>query len=144
MTTERTTMTTSVRPLIYVAGPMGGDLYNWTRNRWAAQKLGMLLRGLGADVYVPHVSSWRIEDMQDEPAWIAEGRRWVARCDALAFWDDSSANALGVKLAEESRGTMGEIELAQELDIPVLLAQLDRINAQIIHWIKAWKARCEL
>lgn len=110
------------RPLVYVAGPYSGPTLAVVASHIAtAQRVGVEVRRLGADPYVPHAMSHGVEETQSESEWLAEGLRWLERCKAVVLcpgW-------------EMSHGTRGEIERARELGIPVF----ETID-QLAEWLR--------
>lgn len=113
------------KPLIYVSGPMSGDIENnCNRGIDEADKVYVL----GAAIIVPHLWYWydkRHPHPYDE--LIELDYEHIARCDALYCF-------------ASSRGADLEVAFAEKYEIPVL-RKLDEVLAFIARWHDAQRIR---
>lgn len=94
----------------YVAGPYRAKtIYGITQNIEKAKKLAVKLWKKGYAVICPHANSALMDGACDDSAFLDGGLELVRRSDFIVLVD-------GWK---DSTGTLKEIELANELGIPV-------------------------
>ena len=118
-------MKTKIR-LVFIAGPFGGESH-WDVqcNVHAARVAGLEVARMGGMPIIPHANSCYFFGTLPETHWLAGYLELLARCDALLVlpgWEDS-------------KGTMGEIELATELCMPTFYSQ-----SALWAWLRAQRA----
>jgi len=98
---------TTVRPKrVYVAGPI--TLGNQIMNVRTAVMVGTQLLDMGFAPYVPHLNFiWDFLTPRHYETWLALDKEWIKVCDAL------------LRLPGESEGADREVQLANDLGIPV-------------------------
>lgn len=102
-----------MKPIIYVSGKYGGDI---ATNIKAAEAVTVQLMRNGFDVFCPHKNTAGFEQYTDltYDRFIEMDLNILERCDAIYMmqgWEDSN----GAKI---------EKEYAEEIDLPVILADL--------------------
>ena len=100
---------------VYVAGPYTlGDV---CRNVANAIEMGDTLLGHGHSPFIPHLSHfWHLLYPHRYEAWLNYDNVWLTVCDAL------------IRLPGESHGADGEVQLAQQLSIPVFYSLGDFLD----------------
>lgn len=97
--------------VVYVAGPYRADTYRGIMNNvLEAAEIGGLIRSKGFTAVVPHLEALHNYFCMDEADWIEHGLSLVRRCHAV----------FDFRKGRISKGTEGEVILANILDIPVV------------------------
>src|SRR5712691_3429327 len=96
----------SVKPLVYMAGPISSDPFGNARK--AIRLYSRLLRDLVVVPFCPHVGfAVNLQVDCSYEAWMADDFAVIRHCDAL------------LRMPGESPGADREVALAEELGIPV-------------------------
>jgi nucleoside 2-deoxyribosyltransferase len=95
---------------VYIAGPFRA------KNAWAveqnirrAEVSGMAVFELGYTAFIPHANTRYFDGTLNDKFWLQATSAWLPGCDAVLL----------VEGWEDSAGTLGEIDLATDLGIPV-------------------------
>lgn len=95
---------------VYVAGPYSAPSSDAIRaNVYRAQLVGISVVRAGALALVPHAISLGIEATMPESKWLQLGLDWLNECHAVVL----------VPGWERSRGTLGELDRARVLGLPI-------------------------
>ena len=122
----------SRRPLVQVLGPYGAPTPELIRlNVEEAQRVGVELRKLGCDVYVPHAASVYIETRLSEDEWLADSIAHLRRADA----------AVVLRGYQKSTGTRAEVlENFEEIGVPMFgVLSSGRLPRSLIAWVEAFR-----
>ena len=99
--------------VIYIAGPFrGANGWEVAENVFAATRAGFDVACLGAMPLIPHANTAHFDGTKDDAFWLEGTTELLRRCDALYL-------AVPGDRAEGSKGTMAELRLARQLQMPV-------------------------
>lgn len=107
--------TTPEKPLrVYIAGPFSGrTAWDVELNVRRAELLSLFVAQAGHHPFCPHTQGRHFKGQLREAFWIEWGLSWLHQCDVVA---------LVMRKYSRSKGTVGEVELAEQLKIPVLMS----------------------
>jgi len=96
--------------LVYIAGPYTGQhFYQEYMNVYRAWLMGTEVARLGAMPVIPQQNTAFMDGVQPYRFWLEGTMEIMRRCDAVLVLSDY----------DESKGTLGEIDEARRLDMPL-------------------------
>src|SRR4051794_37208641 len=99
--------------MVFVAGPYRApDEWEVERNIRRAEALALELWRLGLSVICPYKNTAHFGGAAPDQVWLEGAKEAVRRCDAVVCTPDW----------ERSEGARGEVELANELGMPVFFS----------------------
>jgi len=112
--------------VIFIAGPFrGATPWDVAQNVRRAEEVGLEVAYCGAMPLIPHANTALFDKQLTDDFWLAGTQELLRRCDAVMI----------VPGWAKSEGTLAEIELANELDIPVFYRLY-----RLCEWLKEGKA----
>lgn len=99
--------------LVYVAGAFNAGPKSIRENVYAAEIAGIAVAQVGAMPVVPHALTVNMSTAQTEAFWYEGTAELLRRCDAVYVFD--------VRHVETSKGTRAEVDLANEMRLPVFI-----------------------
>lgn len=109
----------SKKTIVYLAGPLRGNIIRKWANIYVAKKYARMLWHLGYIVYSPHLNSGWLDHPLTDKMVMTANIVLLGKCDCLVLMDGW----------EQSVGTLAEIRAANEMAMPVYhIADLVRHN----------------
>ena len=111
-------MKTTKMMRVYIAGPFRAkNAWGVEQNIRRAEESGMAVFQLGHSAFIPHANTRFFDGTLDDQFWLDATAAWLPVCDAVLL----------VKGWEDSEGTLGEVEIARHLGVPVF-ASIEAMN----------------
>ncbi len=115
--------------IAYIAGPYRDKRgpYYIGQNIRKAQDIAAELAKMGIGFFCPHMNSAFMDGLADDEYWLSCGQELLRRCDFVVVAPDYGS----------SQGTMGELELAKQLNLPIFFWPQDKSFLAKFHNEKA-------
>jgi hypothetical protein len=113
--------------VVYVAGPFRGPHhFAIAENIRNAERVALEIWKAGAVAICPHLNTTHFQGAADDSVWLTGDLEILRRCDAIALVYDW----------RESEGSIGELDLADELKLPAFEADRSgKLPAAFYNWL---------
>jgi len=120
---------TARMPVVYIAGPFrGSSSWQMELNIRRAETLALKVWKMGAAALCPHANTRFYQGEGDDSIWLQGDLEMIRRVDAILMTDDWT----------RSPGARGELEFANELQIPAFFESYDDELDGLAEFIKDW------